>query len=93
MLSKIDTKKKLLLFPAMFIIIVILSGWVYSHWSNFASARNEAASKTGDFQLEVLDARISVYQFLRAPNEDSVKKVKEEELLETLRQELLHWNE
>ena len=77
MLSKIDTKKKLLLFPAMFIIIVILSGWVYSHWSNFASARNEAASKTGDFQLEVLDARISVYQFLRTPNNSNAEKVRD----------------
>ena len=77
MLSKIDTKKKLLLFPAMFIIIVILSGWVYSHWSNFASARNEVASKTGDFQLEVLDARISVYQFLRTPNNSNAEKVRD----------------
>ena len=75
MLSKIDTKKKLLLFPAMFIIIVILSGWVYSHWSNLASARNEVASKTGDFQLEVLDARISVYQFLRTPNDVNKQNV------------------
>ena len=77
MLSKIDTKKKLLLFPAMFIIIVILSGWVYSHWSNFASARNEVAIKTGDFQLEVLDARISVYQFLRTPNNSNAEKVRD----------------
>ena len=77
MLSKIDTKKKLLLFPAMFIIIVILSGWVYSHWSNLASARNEVASKTGDFQLEVLDARISVYQFLRTPNNSNAEKVRD----------------
>ena len=77
MLSKIDTKKKLLLFPAMFIIIVILSGWVYSHWSNFASARNEVASKTGDFQLEVLDARISVYQFLRTPNNSNAEKIRD----------------
>lgn len=77
MLSKIDTKKKLLLFPAMFIIIVILSGWVYSHWSNLASARNEVASKTGDFQLEVLDARIFVYQFLRTPNNSNAEKVRD----------------
>ena len=77
MLSKIDTKKKLLLFPAMFIIIVILSGWVYSHWSNFASARNEVASKAKGFQLEVLDARISVYQFLRTPNNSNAEKVRD----------------
>ena len=77
MLSKIDTKKKLLLFPAMFIIIVILSGWVYSHWSNIASARNEVASKAKGFQLEVLDARISVYQFLRTPNNSNAEKVRD----------------
>jgi methyl-accepting chemotaxis protein len=77
MLSKIDTKKKLLLFPAMFIIIVILSGWVYSHWSNIASARNEVASKTEAFQFQVLAARISVYQFLRTPNNSNAEKARD----------------
>jgi methyl-accepting chemotaxis protein len=77
MLSKIDTKKKLLLFPAMFIIIVILSGWVYSHWSNIASSRNEVASKTESFQFQVLAARISVYQFLRTPNNSNAEKARD----------------
>ncbi|MDD2895417.1 MAG: methyl-accepting chemotaxis protein [Aliarcobacter sp.] len=77
MLSKIDTKKKLLLFPVMFVIIVIISGWVYSHWSNISNVRNEAANKTEQFQLEILNARISVYQFLRTPNNSNTEKVKD----------------
>ena len=78
MLSKIDTKKKLLLFPLMFIIIVIISGWVYSYWSNISNSRNEAASKTEHFQAEVLNARISVYQFLRTPNTSNAQKVRDD---------------
>jgi methyl-accepting chemotaxis protein len=78
MLSKIDTKKKLLLFPLMFIIIVILSGWVYSHWSNISNARIEAASKTDVFTQQVLKGRISVYQFLRSPNEQTAQKVRDD---------------
>jgi len=41
MLSKINTKKKLLLFPAMFVIIVIFVGVIYTHYSNIADQRNE----------------------------------------------------
>lgn len=78
MLSKIDTKKKLLLFPSIFIIIVILSGMIYSHWSNVSSSRNEAAIKTEQFIQQVLKGRISVYQFLRTPNENAAQKVRED---------------
>jgi methyl-accepting chemotaxis protein len=78
MLSKIDTKKKLLLFPSIFIIIVVLSGIIYSHWSNVSNTRNEAAIKTEQFIQQVLKGRISVYQFLRAPNEKTAQKVRED---------------
>ena len=78
MLSKIDTKKKLLLFPIIFLIIVILSGVVYSYWSNISNKRNDAAVKTEEFTQQVLKGRISVYQFLRSPNDKTAKKVKED---------------
>ncbi|MDD4329998.1 MAG: methyl-accepting chemotaxis protein [Aliarcobacter sp.] len=78
MLRKIDTKKKLLLFPVMFMIIVILSGIVYSHWSNKSNTRNEIALETDEFIQQILKGRISVYQFLRSPSDKAAQKVRED---------------
>ena len=77
-LDKINTKKKLLLFPTLFIIIVVLSGIIYSHWNNISNARSEAATKTDIFIQDVLKGRISVYQFLRSPNEQTAQKVRDD---------------
>ncbi len=77
-LDKINTKKKLLLFPALFVIIVVLSGIIYSHWSNISNARSEAATKTDVFVQDVLKGRISVYQFLRAPSDKAAQKVRDD---------------
>mgnify|MGYP003536843387 CR=1 FL=1 len=46
MLNQINTNKKLLLFPTMFLVIVILSGMLYTYYSNIANERNSAAIKT-----------------------------------------------
>ncbi|RXJ85483.1 methyl-accepting chemotaxis protein [Arcobacter cloacae] len=78
MLSKIDTKKKLFLFPSLFVIIVILVGLLYTHFSNVSNSRNEAAVKTDIFVQQVLKGRISVYQFLRSPNEQTAQKVRDD---------------
>ena len=78
MLRKIDTKKKLLLFPVMFMIIVILSGIVYSHWSNESNTRNEIALETDEIVQQYLKGRISVYQFLRSPSDKTAQKVRED---------------
>lgn len=77
MFSKMDTKKKLLLFPSMFIIIVLL-GIIYYHWNNVSSARIESANKTDIFIQNLLKGRISVYQFLRSPNEQTAQKVRDD---------------
>ena len=78
MLRKIDTKKKLLLFPVMFMIIVILSGIVYSHWSNQSNIRNEIALEADEIVQQYLKGRISVYQFLRSPSDKAAQKVRED---------------
>ena len=78
MLSKINTKKKLLLFPLLFLVIVILSTLVYSHWNNVSNKRSESATKTEQFIQEVLKGRISVYQFLRLPSDKTAQKVRED---------------
>ena len=78
MLDKLNTKKKLLLFPSIFITITVLVAMIYSHYSDISDARNEAAIKTELFIQQVLKGRISAYQFLRTPNETTAEKVKED---------------
>ncbi|ADG92511.1 methyl-accepting chemotaxis sensory transducer [Arcobacter nitrofigilis DSM 7299] len=78
MLSKINTKKKLLLFPGIFIIIVIFAGMAYLYYNNISNERNESAIKTEHFVQEVLKGRISVYQFLNSPSEEKAKKVRDD---------------
>ncbi|MDD2973951.1 MAG: methyl-accepting chemotaxis protein [Aliarcobacter cryaerophilus] len=78
MLHKINTKKKLLLFPTIFIIIIVLVGNIYTHYSNIANTRNGVAIKTEIFIQDVLKGRISVYQFLRNPSQEAALKVKED---------------
>ncbi len=75
MLKNMNMRKKLFLFPILFILIVIGSGLVYKHFSNIAHQRNNAAISTEEFIQQNLKGRISVYQFLRNLTEESSKKV------------------
>ncbi|MFX4280154.1 chemotaxis protein, partial [Aliarcobacter butzleri] len=75
MLKNFNTRKKLFLFPLLFILIVIGSGLVYKHFSNTAHQRNNAAILTEEFIQQNLKGRISVYQFLRNLTEESSQKV------------------
>ncbi|MDX4011898.1 methyl-accepting chemotaxis protein [Aliarcobacter skirrowii] len=78
MLNQINTKMKLLLFPIIFLLIVVTVGAVYIHYSSIADARNTAAIKTDIFIQNILKGRISVYQFLRNPSQEAALKVKED---------------
>ncbi|MDK2090187.1 methyl-accepting chemotaxis protein [Aliarcobacter butzleri] len=75
MLKNMNMRKKLFLFPLLFILIVIGSGLVYKHFSNTAHQRNNAAILTEEFIQQNLKGRISVYQFLRNLTEESSQKV------------------
>ncbi|RXI37310.1 chemotaxis protein, partial [Arcobacter cloacae] len=75
MLKNLDTKKKLFLFPILFILIIIGATLVYKHYSDTAKARNNIAIHTDEFVQQLLTARISVYQFLRNPNNEIAKRV------------------
>ena len=78
LLRDLSTRKKLLILPIIFICIFILSASVFSYFHNQSEKKEMIVSQTDSFIQQVLKGRISVYQFLRAPNEDSVKKVKED---------------
>ncbi len=77
MIKNINMKMKLLLFPFMFIAIVVISGMVYSYYSTLEDKRSSVAIKTEGFIQELLKGRISVYQFLRAPNQENAQKVRD----------------
>ena len=75
MLNNFNTRKKLFLFPILFISIVIGSGFTYKYFSNISKARNNVTITTDEFIQQNLKGRISVYQFLRAPSENTKEKV------------------
>jgi methyl-accepting chemotaxis protein len=74
-LKNLKTKSKLLLFPLLFIVITIISGFVYSYFDNQKEIRTNISLETNEFVEELLKGRISVYQFLRSANDEKSKKV------------------
>ena len=78
MLSNMSTKKKLMLLPITFVSIVIISIFVFNYFSNISAKRINTAIKTDIFIQQVLKGRISVYQFLRAPNENTAQIVRDD---------------
>jgi methyl-accepting chemotaxis protein len=78
MLKNINTKKKLLLFPLLFTVIVLVSVVIYVHYSTIANTRNNAAITTEHLIQQLLKGRISVYQFLRLPNDKTAQTVRDD---------------
>ncbi|MCT7531149.1 methyl-accepting chemotaxis protein [Aliarcobacter cryaerophilus] len=76
MLNNLSTKKKLMLLPIIFIVIVIVCALVFSYFNQINNQRIKTATQTDIFIQQVLKGRISVYQFLRVPAEQSAQKVK-----------------
>ena len=75
MLNNLSTKKKLMLLPIIFIVIVIVCALVFSYFNQINNQRIKTATQTDVFIQQVLKGRISVYQFLRAPTEVNKQKV------------------
>jgi len=78
MIKDFSIKIKLMLFPALFIGLFIILGVVYNHYNNLAQSRNDIATQTDKFVQQLLKGRISVYQFLRNPNNDTAQKVRDD---------------
>ena len=78
MLNNISTKRKLMLLPIAFIGIVIVSSLIFTYFNNAAEQRTNAAVQTDLFIQQVLKGRISVYQFLRSPDEQKAQKVRDD---------------
>ncbi len=78
MLNNLSTKLKLLLLPAIFVIIVITSGIIFNYYNSIVGKRIYLANETAIFIQEVLKGRIAVYQFLRGANEKRANLVRSE---------------
>ena len=78
MLKNTSTKLKLLLLPLAFICIVIISALIFTYFNNIAKKQTYAAVQTDLFIQQVLKGRISVYQFLRNPDETKAKTVRDD---------------
>jgi methyl-accepting chemotaxis protein len=59
-------------------MVVIISGLIFSYFNNIVEVRSNISIQTDLFIQQVLKGRISVYQFLRTPDETKAKIVKED---------------
>ncbi|WP_044419193.1 methyl-accepting chemotaxis protein [Halarcobacter anaerophilus] len=74
MTNNISTKAKLMSFPLMFLVIIIISIVTFSYYHNLSEKRNSAAFKTELFIQDLLRIRILANQFLMNPSENRSKK-------------------
>ena len=76
MLKSFSTRKKLMLLPIAFVTIVVICAFIFSYFNGLSAKRIDGAIKTDILIQQVLKGRISVYQFLRVPSEQSAQKVR-----------------
>ena len=67
-----------MLLPLAFILIVIISVSIFSYFDGITKKQTNSAIQTDLFIQQVLKGRISVYQFLRTPDETKAKKVRDD---------------
>lgn len=77
MLKNLSTRVKLYLFPTIFVLILFLIGFIYIHYSSKAENRNIVFNKSQLIVNKVAEGRITLFQFLRNPNEQTAAKVRE----------------
>ena len=59
-------------------VIAVVTGTFYAYYSGISEMSNEKAHKTDVFTEHVLKGRISVYQYLRSPSEQTAQKVRDD---------------
>ena len=77
MLKNLNTRTKLFLFPIMFIIIVFVSAFVYKSSINYIEDRIKVSGQTYLLVDKLLVTRVSFYQFLQNPSQDSKKAIED----------------
>jgi methyl-accepting chemotaxis protein len=77
MLKNLSTKSKLFFFPTLFTIILIFIGFIYIHYSSIADSRDSIVTKSNLVIKEIGEGRITLFQFLRNPTEQTATNVRE----------------
>jgi len=84
MFKNLSTKNKLLSFPILIVLVMIILGSVFNHYNNLVNSQVKAVLETEIFIQQLLKGRISVYQFLNKSTDQSANQVKSDfELLQT----------
>ncbi|RXJ68558.1 chemotaxis protein [Halarcobacter ebronensis] len=91
MLNNLSMKGKLFIFPIMYLLIILFSGFIYFYYSSLSESRNEAAVTTKELSQGLLKSRIKVYQFLESPS--SEKKELAQKSFTSLKEEILAFKE
>ncbi len=78
MFKNLSTKNKLLSFPVLIILVMLVLSGVFMHYNTLVNNRVAAASQTDVFIQQILKGRISVYQFLRTPNTQKADQVRKD---------------
>ncbi|MFY4810175.1 methyl-accepting chemotaxis protein [Aliarcobacter butzleri] len=76
MLKNVSTRKKLFLLPIVFIVVIIACTSIFLYFEGNANARQNVVKQTDVLIQQMLKGRISVYQFLQNPNEQTALKVR-----------------
>ncbi|MDN5106557.1 methyl-accepting chemotaxis protein [Aliarcobacter butzleri] len=76
MLKDVSTRKKLFLLPIVFIVVIIACASIFLYFEGNANARQNVVKQTDVLIQQMLKGRISVYQFLQNPNEQTALKVR-----------------
>ncbi|RXK07045.1 methyl-accepting chemotaxis protein [Halarcobacter bivalviorum] len=77
MFSNVSTKIKLLVLPVLFLLITLVAGSIYSYYNGVLKTKSTNAKITDEMIQQVLSGRITVYQFLRSPNDNNATKVRD----------------
>ena len=75
-MKNMSIKFKLMIFPLLFITLFISIGVVFSYYNTMAISRNHIAIQSDKLVQQLLNSRISVYQFLRNANTTNAQNVR-----------------
>lgn len=77
MLNNMSIKQRLRLFPVLTTVFMAISVAVYLYFSGVVTEKATISSNSKNIVNNLLVGRISVYQYLRNPNDETAQKVRE----------------
>ena len=75
MLKNLDIGKKIFIFPLLFIFVMIICAFLYHNSISYVENRTSISENANVLAKDLLNSRISVYQFMLETNIDKRDKV------------------